>query len=90
MPICFHQTIKFFIFYCYGIDDLNLIGIVENPIKTTNYLKNKFEMKDLGNYFFCFGLQIEHFSNGIIVYQVTYTEKVLKHFYKNNDHPLSN
>jgi hypothetical protein len=45
-------------------------------------------MKDLGKTKFC-GLQIEHFPNGIIVHQSTYTEKVLKHFYIEKAHPLS-
>ena len=30
------------------VDDLNLIGTLEELIKTTNYLKREFEMKDLG------------------------------------------
>jgi len=46
-------------------------------------------MKDLGKTKFCFGLQIEHFSNGILVHQSTYTEKVLKHFYMEKAYPLS-
>jgi hypothetical protein len=46
-------------------------------------------MKDLGKTKFCLGLQIEHFQNGILVHQSTYTEKVLKHFYMEKAHPLS-
>ena len=30
------------------VDDLNLIGTPEELIKTANYLKREFEMKDLG------------------------------------------
>ena len=30
------------------VDDLNLIGTLEELVKTTNYLKKEFEMKDLG------------------------------------------
>ena len=30
------------------VDDLNLVGTLEKLIKTTKYLKNKFEMKDMG------------------------------------------
>ena len=30
------------------VDDLNLIGTPEELIKIANYLKNEFEMKDLG------------------------------------------
>ena len=31
-----------------NVDDLNLIGTLEELIRTTNYLKKEFEMKDLG------------------------------------------
>jgi hypothetical protein len=70
------------------VNDLNLVGTSEELIKTDTYLKSEFEMKDLGKTKFC-GLQIEHFLNGIIVHQSTYTEKVLKHFYIEKAHPLS-
>jgi hypothetical protein len=30
------------------VDDLNLVGTLEELMKTANYLKNVFEMKDLG------------------------------------------
>ena len=38
------------------VDDLNLIGTPEELIKTTNYLKKEFEMKDLGKTRYCLGL----------------------------------
>ena len=50
------------------VNDLNFVGTLEELTKTTNCLKNKFEMKDLGKTKFCLGLQIEHFPNGILVY----------------------
>jgi hypothetical protein len=46
-------------------------------------------MKDLGKTKFYLDLQIEHFPNGILVHQLTYTEKVLKHFYMEKAHPLN-
>jgi hypothetical protein len=46
-------------------------------------------MKDLGKTKFCLGLHIEHFPNGILVHQLMYTEKVLKHFYIEKTHHLS-
>jgi hypothetical protein len=46
-------------------------------------------MKDLGKLKFCLGLQIEHFSNGILIHQSIYTEKVMKYFYMEKAHPLS-
>ena len=50
------------------MDDLNLVGTPKELIKTTTYLKNEFEMKDLGKTKFFLGLQIEHFPNGIFVH----------------------
>jgi hypothetical protein len=46
-------------------------------------------MKDLGKTKFYLGLQIEHFPNGILFHQLTYTEKVLKDFYMEKAHSLS-
>ena len=71
------------------VHDLNLVGTPEKLTRTTNYLKNKFEMKDLGKTKFCLGLQIKHFPNGVLVHQSTYIKKVLKHFYMDKVHPLS-
>ena len=62
------------------VDDLNLVGTPEELTRTTNYLKNEFEMKDIGKTNFCLGLQIEHFPNGVLIHQSTYIKKVLKHF----------
>nr|CAN61870.1 hypothetical protein VITISV_002413 [Vitis vinifera] len=39
--------IRFAIIAVY-VDDLNLVGTIEKLTRTTNYLKNEFEMKDLG------------------------------------------
>ena len=50
------------------VDDLNLVGTPKELTKTADYLKNEFEMKDLGKTKFCLGLQIEHLSNGILVH----------------------
>ena len=40
------------------VDDLNLVGTLEELTKTKNYLKNEFEMKDLGKAKFCLNLHI--------------------------------
>lgn len=46
-------------------------------------------MKDLGKTKHCLGLLIEHSSNGIIVHQSPYSEKVLKYFNMDKAYPLS-
>ena len=71
------------------VDDLNLIETPEELIKTSRYLKKEFEMKDLGKTKFCLGLQIEHFPNGVLVYQSTYIKKFMKRFNMDKAHPLS-
>ena len=71
------------------VDDLNLIGTPKELTRTKNYLKREFKMKDHGKTKFCLGLQIEHFPTGILVHQLAYTKKILKHFYMNKAHPLT-
>ena len=70
------------------VDDINLFGISEELTKAAKYLKDEFEIKDLGKTNYCLCLQIEHKSNGILIHQSTYIEKVLKRF-KDKSHPLS-
>ena len=55
-------------------------------------LKSKFKMKDLRKQKKqkkILDLQIEYFSNKMLVYQLAYTKKVLKHFYMDKLHSLS-
>ena len=46
-------------------------------------------MKGLGKTKYCLGLQIEHCSDGVLIHQSTYIEKVLKRFHMDKSHPLS-
>ena len=71
------------------VDDINLFKTPEELTKAATYLKDEFEMKDLGNTKYCLGLKIEHKSNGILIHQLTYVEKVLKQFNMDKTHPLS-
>ena len=71
------------------VDNINLFGTPEELTKATTYLKDEFEMKDLGKTKYCLGLQIEHKSNGMRKHQSTYVEKVLKQFNMDKVHPLS-
>ena len=75
--MCFHQENKkngFAIIAVY-VDDLNLIGTPKELIKTANYLKKEFEMKDIGKTRYCLGLQIEYCLNGVLIHQSSYIEK---------------
>ena len=62
------------------VDDMNLIGTLEELFKTTEYLKKEFEVKDLGKTKHCLSLELEHKVNGIFVHQSAYIDKVLKLF----------
>ena len=83
------KTISEFVVLAIYVDDINLIGTPIELQKAIDYLKNEFEMKDLGRTKLCLGLQIEHLTNGIFVHQSAYTEKVLKRFCMDEAHPLS-
>ena len=82
------SEIKYAIIVVY-VDNMNLIGTLEELSKTVEYLKIEFEIKDLGKTKLCLGLELEHKANEIIVHQSTYTERVFKHFYMDKAHPLS-
>ena len=62
------------------VDDLNFIGTPKELIKTANYLRKEFEMKDFEKTRYCLGLQIEYCLNDVLIHQSSYTEKVLKCF----------
>lgn len=56
------------------------MNLIKTPIelqKAFNCLKKEFKMKDLERTKLCLGLQIEHLTNDIFVYQYAYIEKVL-------------
>ncbi|XP_070675798.1 uncharacterized mitochondrial protein AtMg00810-like [Malus domestica] len=56
---------------------MNLIGTLEELTRIASHLKSEFEMKDLGKTQYCLSLDIEHCSDGILVHQSNYTQKVL-------------
>jgi len=62
------------------VNDMNLIGTLEELEKTASHLKSKFEMKDLEKTRFCLDLELEHCVDGILLHQSNYTQKVLRLF----------
>ena len=71
-PICpcifFKKSETGFAIIVMYVDDLNLIGTLEELTITIKYLKMEFEMKDFEKIKFCLGLQIEHFPTGVLVH----------------------
>ncbi|KAM1815637.1 hypothetical protein ACFX12_000129 [Malus domestica] len=68
------------------VSDINLIRTPEELEKTVTYLKSEFEMK---NHRKTLSLEIEHCSDEILVYQLNYTQKVLRRFNKDKAMPSS-
>ena len=62
------------------VDDMNLIGTLDELKEIAKYLKSEFETKDLGKIRFCLGLELEHRSDGILIHQSAYTQKILRRF----------
>ena len=54
------------------VDNMNLIGTLEELYKTVKYLKKQLKVKDLGKTKFFLCLEFEHKANGIIIYQSAY------------------
>ena len=54
------------------VDDINIIGNLQNIDEARNHLMMEFEMKDLGKTKIYIGLQIEHLHSGIQVHQSVY------------------
>ena len=82
------KAISEFVVRAIYVDDINLIGTQIELQKAIEYLKNEFDMKDLGRTKLCLNLQIEHLTNSIFVHQSAYIEKVLKRFCMDEAHPL--
>ena len=94
--VCMYYLICLCIFIMFNICNyysicgtLDFVGTLKEITRIVDYLKSKFEMKYLRKQNFCLGLQIEYFSNKILIYYSTYTKKVLKHFHIGTFYPLS-
>lgn len=68
---------------------MNLIRSPEKLPKTAKYLEREFEMKDLMKTKYRLSLQIKYKTNGVLIHQSTFVEKVLKHFNMDNAYWLS-
>ena len=62
------------------VDDMKIIGTLDEIRETANYLKSEFEMKDLGKTRYCLGLELEHRACGILIHQSAYVQKMLRRF----------
>ena len=73
---------------CLYVDDMLIIGSNNEVIKTTKKMfNNKFNMKDLGVANVILGIKISKMSNGLILSQKHYIEKILKKFKQDDSSP---
>ncbi|XP_070677974.1 uncharacterized mitochondrial protein AtMg00810-like [Malus domestica] len=71
------------------VDDMNLIETPAKLEEIVAHLKSEFEIKDLGKTWYHLSLEIKHCSDGILVHQSNYTQKVLRHFNEDKAKPSS-
>ena len=71
------------------VDDMNIIGTLDEINETAAYLSSEFEMKDLGKTRFCLGIELEHRSTGILIHHSAYVQKMLRRFNVDKMHPVS-
>ncbi|KAK4384379.1 Retrovirus-related Pol polyprotein from transposon TNT 1-94 [Sesamum angolense] len=74
------------IILCLYVDDILLIGsCIEIITETKPFLKNKFEMKDMGEAGVILGIKLIRSTDGIAISQSHYVEKILEKFgYQNS------
>ncbi|GJS25574.1 zinc finger, CCHC-type containing protein [Tanacetum coccineum] len=66
---------------CLYVDDMLIFGTDQDHVDLIKkFLSSKFSMKDMGEADVILGIRIKHESNGIVISQSHYIEKVLKKF----------
>ena len=75
-----------YVILCLYVDDMVIVGNDDDMIKSTkNMLKSKFEMKDIGLANVILGIKISKASNGLILSQTHYIDKILGKFNKDDN-----
>ncbi|KAJ9561780.1 hypothetical protein OSB04_006940 [Centaurea solstitialis] len=71
------------------VDDMNIIGTLDEIRDIASYLKSEFEMKNLGKTRYCLGIKLEHRACEILIHQSAYIKKLLRQFNMDKVHPAS-
>ena len=80
------NTYKDYVIVCFFVDDMLILGSNDYTINTTKkMLINKFDMKNLGDADVIIEIKNFLISNGMVLSQFYYVEKILKKFSKNNN-----
>ena len=87
--VYFKNTEYGFVIICLYVDDILIMGSNNEVIKTTKEMfNNEFDMKDLGVADVILGIKISKTSDGLILSQSHYIEKILKKFKQNDISPM--
>ena len=79
---------KGYVIVCLYVDDMLIIGSDTNMIKMTKQmLSSRFDMKDLGVADIILGIKVSKTSDGLILSQSHYIEKILEKFKKYDIRP---
>ena len=82
------NTQKGYVIVCLYVDDMLIIGSDTNMIKMTKQmLSSRFDMKDLGVADIILGIKVSKTSDGLILSQSHYIEKILEKFKKYDIRP---
>ncbi|KAH9751211.1 hypothetical protein KPL71_014192 [Citrus sinensis] len=80
------ETENGYVILCLYVDDMLIVGSDDDMIKSTkNMLKSKFDMKDMGLTDVILGIKISRASNGLILSQTHYVDKILGKFNKDDN-----
>ena len=72
------------------VDDILITGIEEEIIKTRKFMKEKFQITDVGKANYIIGVKFEKYKDGYLLHQKKYTNDVLKRFNIEKYTPSSN
>ena len=77
---------KMTVILCLYVDDMLIVGSDNDMIKSIkNMLKSKFDMKNIGLADVILGIKISRASNGLILSQTHYVDKILGKFNKDDN-----
>ena len=74
-----------YVILCLYANDILIVGSDNKMVKSTkNVLNSKFDRKDMGLVDVILGVKIKRMSNGLILSQSHYVDKILEKFNKND------
>ena len=79
------ETEHGYVILCLYVDDILIVGSNDKMVKSTkDMLNSKFDMKDMGLADVILGVKITRISDGLVLSQTHYVDKILEKFNKND------